>query len=135
MIEDVVAPLLIAMQNNLGVGFGPEYMPKRLELFPQFSKIVDLPIKHNPNRLFSIRHGLMPTCKINDGEPAEAQPNRSFDVIPLIIGAAMSKRLRHVLHLLTKNRSLGFEIVLPADSTHTLTHFYRTLKCTGVVTH
>jgi hypothetical protein len=79
-------------------------MPKRLKIFPQFSKIVDLSIENNPNGFLPIRHRLVSTGKIDDREPPKTKSDRALDIVPLIVRAAMSKSLRHLLYVLTKNR-------------------------------
>jgi len=51
--------LFIRMDDDLGVGSGPEPMPQRKQLLPEFLKVVDLAVMHNPDRAIFIAHRLM----------------------------------------------------------------------------
>ena len=62
---------------------------------PEFKEVVDFTIENDPNGFFLVRHGLMTACEIDDREPAKTEPERSGNVVPLVIRASMDERLGH----------------------------------------
>ena len=61
------------MDDDLRIGSRSEYVPTRLQLTPEFQEIVDLAIEDDPNGFFLVRHGLVATRKIDDGEPSKPE--------------------------------------------------------------
>src|SRR5438552_1213003 len=85
MIEDIRAPLFIAMDDHLGVGIRSKLMALFLQLCSQFSVIVNLAVEDDPHRFFCVRHRLMTAGEIDDRQSPEAQTNRPVDEEAFII--------------------------------------------------
>src|SRR6267378_1478487 len=118
MIEYLIAPLLIPVDDDFRIGSGAEDVPICFQLAPELKKIVDLAIEDHPDGLFLVRHGLVATRKIDDREPSKTESERPCHVIALVIRASMDKALGHLLDVLTENRRLVTKIVLAANAAH-----------------
>src|SRR5580692_7842464 len=74
LLDDVVAPLFIAVQDNFGICFRMELMPRSEQLTSEFEKIVNLAVENDPHGPVLVRHGLV-ACggKIDYGESPMTQ--------------------------------------------------------------
>ena len=120
MIEHLIAPLLIPMDDDFRIGSGSEDVPICLQLTPELQKIVDLAIKDYPNGFFLVRHGLVAAGKIDDREPSKAESERPDRIVALVIRTSVGKAPGHLLYVLTENRRLIREIVLSTNAAHEL---------------
>jgi len=118
MIEHLIAPLLIPVDDDLRIASGSEDVPICFQLSPELLKIVDFTIEDDPNGFFLVRHGLVAARKIDDREPSKTESERPCDIVALIIGTSMDKGVGHLLDVLTENRSLAPEIILSANTAH-----------------
>src|SRR5258708_32694215 len=59
------APLLVAVNEGLGVGLGREYMARRHEHLAQLEMVVDLAVLHDPDRRVLVLHGLVPALDVD----------------------------------------------------------------------
>src|SRR5688572_3437507 len=118
MSENIGAPLLISVNDDLRVRAGAKAMALFLQFGPELLVVVNLAIEDHPDLLVGVRHRLMPPGQIDDGEAAEAQPERSRDEIALIIGTAMRNRTRHAFDRLAINRLVAREIKLAGNAAH-----------------
>src|SRR5207237_9268840 len=100
------------MDDGFRITFGLKYVPKHLQLTPEFQEIVDLAIEDDPNGFFLVRHGLVATRKIDDGEPSKPESEWSCDIAPFVIRTSMDKGLCHPFYVFTENRSLVSKVIL-----------------------
>jgi hypothetical protein len=68
MIEDIRAPLAIAVYNNLGVAVGSKTISQLLKLQSQFFEIINLAVENHPDGFFSVGHWLMASGQVDNGE-------------------------------------------------------------------
>src|SRR5262249_16760816 len=92
--------------------------PATLELPPEFSEVVDLPVEDDPDRSLGVGHRLMAAVEVDDREPAEAESERSFDVVALVVWPPVHEGLGHLLHLPRLYRTPAREFELPANPAH-----------------
>src|SRR5206468_3127031 len=119
-VEDIVAPLLVTVDDYLCVRSGTERVAVRFELARELQEVVNFAVEHHPNGSVAVRHGLVAASQIDDGEPAKAEAEWSHDIVPLVIRASVDKGLGHHLDVLAKNGSLTPKIVLSANAAHRL---------------
>src|SRR6266513_2018051 len=91
MIEHLIAPLLIPVDDDLRIASGSEDVPICFQLSPELLKIVDFTIEDDPNGFFLVRHGLVAARKVDDREPSKTESERPCDIVALIIGTSMDK--------------------------------------------
>ncbi len=96
-VQDLGSPLLVAMDDDLGVRACAEDVAERFELASQFRKVVDLAVEDDPHRFLRVRHWLMAAGEVDDRESSESQADRSREVIALVVGSAMCNRACHCL--------------------------------------
>ena len=117
-LEHLVAPLLVSVDDDLGVRPRAERVAESFQLAPQLQKIVDLAVEHHPDGLVLIGHGLMTAREIDDGEPPKAESDRPRHVVPLIVRAPVDEGPCHVFDVRAQDGSLDAEVVLSTDSAH-----------------
>jgi hypothetical protein len=66
----VVAPLLVGVDDDLGVGLRGEGVAQLLELGAQLAVVVDLAVEDEPDRLVLVGDRLVAAGPVDDGEPA-----------------------------------------------------------------
>src|SRR5215470_19276699 len=72
--DNVMAPLLVSMDDRFGVTVRAELMSRRNQLRAQLLEVVNFAVKNDPNRLVLIAHGLMTGRReINNREAAVLQ--------------------------------------------------------------
>src|SRR5271156_5581069 len=118
MVQDIVAPLLVAMDDDFRIALGAEDMPKSFKFALELREIIDFAVENHPNGFFAIGHRLMPERQINDGKPAETEAERPGDEIAFVIRPAMDDASRHALEILANDRRLALEVELSANGAH-----------------
>ena len=81
-LEHAGSPLLVPVDNNLGVRLRSKAMPLLLEDRAQLLEVVDLPVEDDPRRPIVIRHRLMPAREIDDRETPESEPEWARHEVP-----------------------------------------------------
>ena len=66
MIEDICAPLFIAVNNDFSVGPRSEGVSPLFELRAQLLKVVNLAVQNDPNFLVRVGHRLMSARQVYD---------------------------------------------------------------------
>ena len=99
-VEAVDAPLLVRVDDHLGVGVvGAEAMAAEpLELRPQLGVVVDLAVEDELDRPVLVRHRLVGAVReVDDREPARAEADAPVGGDPgaRAVGAAMGERVAH----------------------------------------
>ena len=102
MLDAVVTPLLVGVNDALGVARRAEAMAECFELRLQFAVVVDLAIECDPHRTVFIRERLMSAREIDDREPPvpECRAARSASVVrrkvvAIVIRPAMAQYAGH----------------------------------------
>jgi hypothetical protein len=130
-VENLIAPLLVSMNDDFGIGLRAEDVSVGLEYCPQLLEVVDLAVEYDPYGFCLIRHGLVSAAKIDDREPPEAEAQRTGKIEPFIVRPAMGQRSRHPLDIIQKDRALIDEVVLTADTAHGIVTY--PLGCSGLL--
>jgi hypothetical protein len=88
------------------------------KLFSGLREIIDLAVEYKPEGLILVAHGLTAARRqIDDAQPAMAQPHRTFEEKPLVIGSPVSKGLGHASEKGLRDRLAG-EINFSANAAH-----------------
>ena len=123
----LLAPLLIAMEQNLGIGFGGKGMARRHQLGAQVLEIVNLTVKNHDQIAVLIEHGLLAALQVNDGQPAVAQGHLIVHIIALAVRAAVGDQVRHSLD----DFAGGFGVMAALGKAGNSTHRLTLPSCTG----
>ncbi len=99
-LEQPLAPLLVAVNQHLGVAARAEHVTAHLELVPQLEVIVDLAVVDHADVPVLVRHRLRAAGDIDHAQPhvREADPVVRVQAEP--IGPTMPDRGRHALEQL-----------------------------------
>src|SRR5580698_10352044 len=73
--DAVVAPLLVAVNNYLRIGFGHELVALLFQFLAQLDKVINFSVEHNLQTPIFIPDGLRAPRKIDDAQPAMPQPH------------------------------------------------------------
>ena len=85
--HEVVAPLLVQVNDDLRVRAGSEAVPPRLQVPAQLGEVVDLAVDHRPDGAVLVGHGLVPAGRqVDDGQAPVPQHHRPVVVIPSASG-------------------------------------------------
>ena len=91
--DQLLAPLLVQMDQHLGIGRPPEAMPAFLELPTQRLMIVDLAVVHDVDAPILVGHRLPPGRRqIDEGEPAMHELTVLVAMAAAPIGPTMSEQ-------------------------------------------
>ena len=112
-------PLLVGMNNDLGVGPGPELVTGFLQLVAQLDEIVDLAVEHDLNRSVFIANRLPAAADVDDAQPAMAQPDLPIHQLALAVRATMTDGLVHPAQGSPINR-MARQVKNSANATHTV---------------
>ena len=113
--QKVFAPLLIAVEQHLGVRPGGKSVPGGFQLLGQLLKIVNLSVKDHNKVFVLVEHGLFSALQVNDGQPPLAQRGGAFHKLALSVRPAMGDEVHHLLQNLLHFGPLADE---SGDSTH-----------------
>ncbi len=95
---EVLAPLLIAVDQDLGVGMvAAEDMTRGEKLGAQFCLVVDLAVEQDADRAILVPHRLMAAGDIDDGKSLEGEMHGviAVDMKAGVVGAAVDDRVGH----------------------------------------
>ena len=94
-LDHLLAPLLVAVHEHLGVGLGREEVARRGQLLPQLEVVVDLAVLHHPDRRILVVHRLVAAREVDDREPAHAQRHAAGLYHSLVVRSAVDHRATH----------------------------------------
>ena len=109
-IQHPVAPLTVAVEQDLGVGvIRLEEVPFGLQFPTEIGMVVDLTVEDNGQAPVGIRHRLGAPGEIDNGETSMAEMDSRFgnDSVPLGIRPAMGQRTGHSFEGLPVTRITG----------------------------
>src|SRR5437868_5239632 len=122
MINALLAVLLPCAQNGLSVRVCAKPVSRLDELRPEFLKIVDFAVEHNPDAAIAVRHGLVATRNINDAQPIETESHVSVLIYAVIVRAAVYRNLTHTMQQRMLDGTIRIEIKEPVYTTHCRHH-------------
>ena len=96
--ERLLAPLLVGVDNRLGVARGGESMTACREIRAECHVVVDFAVEDDPDGAALVGDGLLSRGHIDNGQTPHAEGNPVFDVDPLVIWATMSDCGAHAPH-------------------------------------
>ena len=117
LLQQFHAPLLIAMQQHLGVAFGGEGVAGLDKLFAKRLIVVDLTVEGDDQRTVLVINRLLAATQIDDAQSAVPQRRMLVDVMPLAVRSTMRDDIGHAL----EHRALGIDghiVDESSDSTH-----------------
>ncbi len=114
----VLAVLFVEVNNRLGIAVRAVAVPARDELLAQGEMVVDLAIKHDPQRAVFVRNRLMPARHIDNAEPAHADADRSVRIKALVVGPAMGNDAAHFAQSRGVRKRVPTEFKNSSDPAH-----------------
>ena len=125
-IEYGLAPLLVAVQEALGVGSTVELIALGLELGAKLLEVVDLAVEDDNDAAVLIGHGLSAGLgQVEDRQAAEAQGNAAVDKLAAHVGTTMDDAVHHL------GEHLGL-VIRPTDKTDKTAHILSPLLLLGI---
>src|ERR1700737_3440725 len=95
MVYAIVTMLLVQMQNGFAIRFGFESMPESAELLAQLAVVINLAVRHKPQRTVRVREGLMAASEVDDRQPAHADRTWAVAINPIVVRPAVDNGLTH----------------------------------------
>ena len=117
MLHAVWPEVLVEMDDHFRIGGGRKHMAALLQLAAEVAKVVDLAVKHNPNRAVLIVDRLASGLEINDAQAAHAQADTGAYIESLIVWATMDHGRAHRTHFLRGDRPT-IETHDPSNAAH-----------------
>ena len=120
VIEHLLAPLLITVDDDFGIGVRAEHVPVSFQFALQFREVVDFAVEDHPDGFFLVRHGLVTARKVDDGEPAKTQAQAGpVNIVALVVRPAMDDGPGHPLDVRRSDRGFGSpKVILSANAAH-----------------
>jgi hypothetical protein len=120
-VESLKAALSIDVvrgEDDLGVATRSKVAPLLLELSADPSMVVKFPVVSKHDISTSALHRLLPSCEVDDLQPASREPDVSFPRYPnaVLVGSAMDDGIAHVTKELA--RDVACRINGGDESTH-----------------
>src|SRR5580658_3904869 len=95
LVYAIATKILIEMNNNLGIAVGVEDVAVFFQLAAKLTEIVNLAVKHYPDRAVLVEHRLMATSQVNDAKSAHTESRALLDKQAFIVGPAVNHGLAH----------------------------------------
>ena len=113
------APLLVPVDEHLGVAVAAEHVSVRNQLGAQMQVVVDLAVEGDPDGPVLVRHRLgAGRGEIDDRQAPVAERDGPVHVQAAPVGAAMRDDLRHASDELAVGRLSGIAVQEAADAAH-----------------
>src|SRR5499426_2304088 len=112
MLKDVIAPLLVTMDDYLSVRICPKDVTMGLKLCLKLGEVVNFAVENDPNRSISIGHRLMPARKVDNRETPKSQTNRTGHILSFVVGPSMRNSIRHLFDCIRIYGTVGYKIKL-----------------------
>ena len=97
LLDAALAPLLVAVDDDLGVGAGAELVAMANEFGAHLREVVNLAVEDGPDGAVLVGQRLIAGRQIDDAQPAMAQPDPGGDVVAGRVGTAVSQGIGHRL--------------------------------------
>jgi hypothetical protein len=93
--ERLVAPLLVGMDDDLGITLRVEAVAVRAQLLAHLDVVEDLAVEDDPDRPVLVGERLLPGAQIDDRQARVPERGALIAVHPEFVGAAMAERADH----------------------------------------
>src|SRR5205823_8199219 len=93
--REVVAVLLVQVDEDLGVAARAEAVAGGLELPPELLVVVDLAVLDDVDGAVLVRDRLVARLEVDDREPAGGERDAAVEERPVAVGPAMPQRRAH----------------------------------------
>src|SRR2546427_5305279 len=105
-LDTVLSVLLVEMDDHLRIGGGRKRMAALLKFPAEVAKVVDLTVKHHPDRGVLVVDRLASGLQVDDAQAAHTQAHALVpsEIEPLIVGAPMDERRAHRAQLFQRDR-------------------------------
>ena len=114
-----VAPLLVAVDEDLGIAAAAEDMSARDELRAQIEVVVDLAVERDPDGAVLVAHRLRAgRGEIDDGQAAMTEGDGAVDVHAGAVGSAVRNDLRHARDQIAVGGPGEIAVQEAADAAH-----------------
>ena len=114
-VKDLHTVLTVPVQQDLRIRPGPEAVSSALELLPQFTIVINFPVKSDDQPAVFSTHRLIPALKINDRQASEAHRDLIVHILPCTVRSPVNDPVHHIgQHLPPVNILTGKS----ANSTH-----------------
>jgi len=97
MLGRALRTLLVQVQDRLGITPRLVAVPFGLKPGPQGGVVVDLPVVVDSHCPILVRHWLVATRDVHDGETAVAETDRAVDPEPFAVRATVTEHVSHPL--------------------------------------
>ena len=97
-LEDTAAPLLVPVDDHLGVGGGGEAVPRVRELAPKLAKVVDLAVEDDLHGAVFRANRLVARREVDDAQAPHAQADARLHAHPLVVGPSVANDVAHPAH-------------------------------------
>ena len=97
VMDDIRAPLLVAMDDRFAVALGTKYMPIGLKRPSQLAKVVDLTVGNQPDRTIFIAERLLPGRRVDDRKATVRQRHRALNEQVAAVRSTVNEPLIHGL--------------------------------------
>ena len=92
-------------------------MPARAELLAQLAIVINLAVRHKPQRTVRVRERLMTASEVDDREPAHADRTWAISINAIVVRSAVNDGLAHSAKSFHR-RGLPVELQDSVDSAH-----------------
>ena len=97
-MNEVLAVLLVEMNNHFCIGARGEDVPLRFQVEPEFGVIEQFPVVvDDRDRAIFVEDGLLSIVETNDAETAMGKTDSWRDEEAIVVGPSMTQRIRHTL--------------------------------------
>ena len=117
-VDAVLAPLLVAVRDHLGVGVGPEAVAVRDQLAADLGEVVDLAVEDDLHRSVLVADRLVAGRQIDDAQPPVAEPDGAVEIVAAGIGPAVDHGVGHGDQSGAAHRVRRVEIEASCNSAH-----------------
>ncbi len=119
-LDDGLSPLLVAVDDDLGVRAGLEGVPGTLQLGANVLEVVDLPVEHHPDRSVFVRQRLVACLQVDDAETPVAEAQAAVHVKAVRVRPAMGQHVGHRAERPRVDASALIEQKGSCDSAHAM---------------
>src|SRR5580704_15769687 len=117
-VNEFDAFLLVEVQQDLHVAAAAETVSPSLQLHPQLRCVEDFPVADEAHRAVLVAHGLVTARQVDNREAAEAQGDRTLDVVAAIVRAPVHLDRAHGLDNRRCRRLPPIEVEIAGHSAH-----------------
>src|SRR5579863_1495491 len=124
LVNTIRSEILVEVNDDFGIGMGTEIVAMAFEFLPKLAEVIDLSVKHHPNRAVFVEHWLVSASQVNNAEPTHSQARTVLNEQPFIVRTAMNQRLTH----LVDNVAVNPAVISWADNSSNTAHILNPSK-------